>query len=134
MQEYLSNKERLILATPFIIVIVVVSIFFRFKQNSENIFYQYVVPEEYHGVIIEKYRKVYQHNHPYLKLQNETKIWEVSTFNWIELFDNSEIGDSIYKIKGDTVLYLKKKIDNSTIEINYFFDKGWSIVKREYQR
>jgi len=126
----LTNKERIIIVSPIFIIILVVSFFFKFKQDSENIFYKYVVPDEYHGVIIEKFRRIYQHDHPYIKLQNETKIWEMSVFNWNDLYNKSEVGDSIYKNKGDTVLYVKKKKDNSIITINYFFDKGWSIVKR----
>ena len=130
----MTNKERLIILSPIVIVILVVSIFFKFKQDSENIFYQYVVPDEFHGTIIEKFRIPYQHDHPYIKLQNETEIWEMSTFNWDDLYSESEVGDSIYKNSGDTVLYLKKTKDNSMITINYFFDKGYSIVKREYSR
>jgi len=125
----LKNKEIAIIFGPIILVIVIVSFFFKFKQTSKDDFNNYVVPSEFHGIIVEKYRQ-YNHDEPRIKYKVNNSIIEMSAFNWIDLYEKTEIGDSIYKIKNDTVLYVKKKDNDSIYKFSYFFDKGWGIVKR----
>jgi len=129
----LKIKERIIIFGPIILVIIIVSFFFNFKQTSKQGFYKYVVPSEFHGIVVKKYRH-WNHYEPRIKYKHDSAIIDMSTFNWIELYNNVEIGDSIYKIKGDTVLYLKKKQNNSILKFNYFFDKGWGVVKRQHNK
>jgi hypothetical protein len=127
--EGLSTKERAIIFTPIMVVIIIVLIFFKFKQTSKDDFYNEVVPSEFHGIIIEKY-KAFNHAEPRIKYQFGNSIMDISAFNWVDLYERAKIGDSIYKNKGDTVLCLKNKKSDSIFKLNYFFDKGWSIVKR----
>ena len=127
----ISNKDRIMIFAPIFFVIIFTSFFFKCEQTSEADFYQYVVPAEYHGIIIEKHTSN-NHAEPFVQYDCEGIINEMSCFNWYDVYENSEIGDSIYKIKGDSVMYLKKKKDLSILKIYYFFDKGWSIVKRKW--
>ena len=127
----LGTKEKLLIFGPIIIVIIFISFFFKFEQTSKDDYYKKVVPAEYHGKIIEKFR-IFNHNEPFIRYKDENSIYDMSTFNWIDLYENVEVGDSIIKKKNDKILILKKLKDGNAIRINYFFDKGWHIVKRKW--
>jgi hypothetical protein len=128
--EGLSIKERIVIFTPIVLVIIFVLIFFKFKQTSKDDFYNEVVPSEFHGIIVEKYLKEFNHAEPKIKYQFDNSIIDISVFNWIDFYDHAKIGDSIFKNEGDSVLCLKRKMDDSIYRFRYFFDKGWGIVRR----
>lgn len=66
--------------------------------------------EEISGVIIEKYRDKWNHNHPMVKINNGSDIaigdWETRGSDY--LWPYIEIGDSIIKRSGDFNLYIVK--------------------------
>jgi len=127
----LSTKDKLFIFLPIIFIILFVSAFFTFRQTSVSDFEEYVLPADYKGVIIKKYRH-WNHDEPRLEITNENGIETFITSNWPKLYDLCEIGDSIYKKPNEKILKLKKKHKNTIIELDYFFDKGYRLVKRKY--
>ena len=127
--EGLTDKERMIIFGPIIIVVIILAFFFKFKQTSKDDFIEFVVPSEYHGVLTEKFHNS-NHYEPILKLKNESHSFEISAFNWPDIFDKAELGDSIFKVKGDSLLYLSKHENDTILKFKYTYGKGWSIVKR----
>ncbi len=127
----LGTKEKLLIFSPIFFVIIFISFFFKFEQTSREYFFKQVVPAEYHGKIIAKFR-IFNHDEPFIRYKDENSVYEMSTFNWIDLYEISEVGDSIFKRKNDTVLILKKFKVGQLIRINYFFNKGWGFVKRKW--
>ncbi|MFZ4454816.1 MAG: hypothetical protein ACOYOT_01210 [Bacteroidales bacterium] len=124
-------NEKLIIFAPILIVVFIVLILFKPKQNSSDIFYNEIVPQQFDGIIVEKYHSS-NHYDPVVKFNNGKNIEELDAFNWTNLYDECNVGDSIYKIKGDTALNLKLSRNDSIIRISYFFDSSWGIVKRKW--
>jgi hypothetical protein len=91
-------KDKMIIFSPIILVIILISFFFKFEQTSKDIFYRHVVPVQYHRKIIEKYR-IFNHNEPFIRFKENKSIYEMSTFNWIDLYEKAEAGDSILEKK-----------------------------------
>jgi hypothetical protein len=125
------NERKTVNLWPDTICNGFILVFFKIEQTSKEDFYMNVVPAEYHGRIIEKFR-IYNHNEPFIRVKENTSIYEMSTFNWMYLYEQAEVGDSILKRKNEKILILKKWKNGDVIRINYFFDKGWSIVKRKW--
>lgn len=130
-EKVLSGKEHIIIFGPIILIILFVAIFFKFEQTSRQDFYDYVIPSQFNGKVIEKYRS-YNHAEPKIKYYDKGVIYEMSCYNWKNLYDRIDIGDSIFKISGDTTMFLKKKDNIEPFPIYYVFDEGWGIVRRKW--
>jgi len=127
----LSNTERILIFAPLILVMIIMSFLFKCGQSSRDELNSYMVPLEFKGIIIEKYRKKTNYNETMITYKDKDFIDEVDGSNWIGLFEYADIGDSIFKKNGDSLLTIKKK--NELInKFNYFYGQGWGISKRKW--
>lgn len=74
--------------------------------------YEYDLNESYEGLILDKEIDLQDHSARNLKLPNKT----ISVIS--EFYELIEIGDSINKKKGDTLIYLYKK-NGELLKFNY---------------
>jgi hypothetical protein len=116
-----------------IIFIFFVLIFFTFfKINSTTDEYvEYILPMTFDGVVIEKY--IDYRNHAtkvvVVKNQNSEKI-KLFNSDWIQIYENSDIGDKIYKRDGSINIFIigsdkKEKMINYNSSNYYIHKRQW---------
>jgi len=122
----LSQREALIIIFPAILIIVFISFFFKCNNSIEN-FQEKILPDHFHGIVVKKYIDNGNHANGMIIIEDENKRREIYANSWTGLYDNIEINDSLYKVKGDSTIVVKSSKTNELTRRKYFFGKGTVI-------
>jgi hypothetical protein len=119
-EEILNLKEKLIIIIiPAILIFLILASFIKTVDNEEY-YEKYLIEEVFSGRIIRKFYD--QKNHGvetiiYKDLNGqETKL---KRNDWIEMWINCNLGDSIFKKKGERSLHVYRARELDTINLNY---------------
>lgn len=133
-KDLLSIKEKLILIIPIIIVLTILATFLK-KVNSFEYFEKYLSEEEFSGTIIKKFRNYSNHGIETLYLLDiDNKEFALCGPDWQELWSYSNLGDSIFKKKGERHLHLYRIRELDTIELNYNQNIERTIFMYRYEK
>ena len=90
---------------PLVLIIV---LFFRLKSAPEH-FKDRILPQEFSGPIVKRVFDDKDNTHKSLYIQYQNQMRFVSGEDWINLYEQSELGDSLIKESGIGYLTLLKK-------------------------
>jgi hypothetical protein len=129
--EPLKSGERLMIFIPIILVIAIVSIFVKCGTNKDY-YERYLSKDKYNGTITEKFRDYKNHGSGTLILKgNFNQKTEFYADDWVHLWDLCNLGDSLYKKKGELNLHLFRRNEQDTILISFNQNRsGFTFMKR----
>ena len=127
----MTKKEILILSTPVLILILVMMLFIR-VTNPKDYFENYIIPQEYSAIVLDKYRDK-NHNYKRLTILHNNKEVTFSASDWTNLFEQANVGDSIVKLKGNHKLLLYR---NNTLiyQSSYDTDQRGVLFRNRFKR
>ena len=115
----LNIKEKLTIIIPIIIVLAILVIFIK-RVNTAEYYEKYLSEEVFSGTIINKFHDYNNHaNESFYLSDIDHQEIKFNGNDWLELWNYSTIGDSIFKKKGERNLHLYRIREEDTIELNY---------------
>lgn len=121
-----SDKEA---GRFFIIAFIPLAIFlgimisrYRIMDNNEY-FKKYILPTKYHSIVCEKHIDNKNHGFRTIILNPSMGNSIIASDDWVGLWEYLEVGDSILKNHGDSIITLRKKND-SVFNFHFNFEKS----------
>src|ERR1035437_4384882 len=134
MEEIFDAYKGYFIAFGLLLVIVIYFVLFCEYTDNEIYFRKSLKNENYEGIIESKFIDSNNHYNFTILISDGVSEKYVRPFEWITLWDSSNVGDKIVKAKGKNVLFLiKNNFDTSYLYYDRKGKLGIPTYRNKYQ-